>query len=134
MTSGPTHRIYLDANRFTVSTTFVDPDTGNELRIPCEVDTGNPTEVALPKSESSRFTEFEFMDNYGGAGIGPCEVYSATLRKIGSLSVEYECRVTMALEESYPYGLIGVDLLKYMTANLDGDPSSKYLDLYPTHM
>jgi hypothetical protein len=114
-----------------------DPNTGFNYSIQLEVDTGNPDAISLPHTHSIFFTEKLYQTHRAGAGTGLSDCYKITLESFGNLSIDHTTVAVMTLKpqsNSDDYGLIGIDLLKYMEGELFGGPQNPKLSLEPTHL
>ena len=123
----------LRSKRFEFDVLMEDPPTGLEFTFPLEVDTGNPIALALPRYCEQFFTQQVTTVDLGGAGSTNSPAYEAKIKDIDGIGIDYDTMAVMTLEDSN-YGLLGVELLKYMKTEVFDDPSNKKLRLEATHL
>lgn len=119
---------------FEFSVTIEDPSTGIEFEFPMEVDTGCPFALALPESCENFFTGELGKIDVGGAGSAQSPVYEANIVQVGDIQLSYDTMAVITLKKGHPYGLVGIELLKYLKTEIFGDPGSKKLRLEKTHL
>lgn len=116
----------LSKKRFEFEVEIEDPPTGVATTITMEVDTGSPIAVALPQSYAAYFSDQLTTVDLGGAGTRSSPAYDATVTRVGSIDLEYQTMAVMTLTNSN-YGLLGIELLKYMDTEIYDKPNRKTL-------
>ena len=111
-----------------------DPVTGNPFQFTCEIDTGNPDALALPRYCSASFKHRIGREHRGGAGTGLSDIYSVKITRLGGESVSHPTSAIMCLGDNCGYGLIGIDLLRYMLTEIRGDPDDKEMEMKFEHI
>ena len=111
-----------------------DPDTGLITPFPMEVDTGSPAAIVLPRFCSQFFNEYQGPIKMAGAASGTCPTYNANILSVDSLSMDFETMAIMGLDNSYDYGLLGIDFLKRVYTEIEGPPNGKTMNLEDTHL
>lgn len=122
------------SSRFRIRICFHDagvPDSTHSFN--CVVDTGNPDAIAVPKNYAENLIRFIGEENRGGAGAKNSQKYGIVITKMGDIELEHTTACICSLRNRHSPGLIGIDLLKYMSAELYGQPNEKFLDLLPNH-
>lgn len=122
------------ASRFRIKIRFHDagiPDSTHSFD--CVVDTGNPDAIAVPENYEENLTRFIGEENRGGAGVKNSRKYGIVITNIGDIETEHTTACICSLRNRHSPGLIGIDLLKYMSAELYGKPEEKLLDLTLSH-
>lgn len=121
-------------NDFKTEIRMEDPVTGNPFEFTFEIDTGSPDALALPSYCSASFRHRIGRERRGGAGTGLSDIYSVKITKIGGISVSHPTSAIMSLSNNYKYGLIGVDLLRYMLTEIRGNPKNKEMEIEFEHL
>lgn len=136
MSGIPDEVLRLDSkSRFMVDVEMADPDTGQSVDLPCEIDTGNPTPLALPDSLTSEFSDYLGDAQFGGAAKDdPGEVYGVDITRIGSTRCSHNTAAYFVLEADREYGLIGIELLSYCITLIHDGPADLKLELELTHI
>ena len=111
-----------------------DPTTGLDFEFTFEVDTGSPDALALPDYCCASFNNRIGREPRGGAGTGLSDIYSVKITEIGGESVSHYTSAIMSLDNSYNYGLIGIDLLRYMFTEIQGSPNNKKMEMKFKHL
>lgn len=119
----------LESKRFEFPVEIKDPKTGLTSKFQMEIDTGNPIALALPRSWSNFFTRRVATVDLSGAGSAQSPAYDAKITRIGDMKIDYDTMAVMTLTDSTQYGLLGIDLLKKMKAEIYDDPQDKKLRL-----
>ena len=123
----------LSSKRFEFEVEITDPQTGFSFLFTMEVDTGNPIALALPRSCEHFLTNQLSTIDLRGAGTSNSPAYEANITAIEGMEISYETMAVMTLSHD-EYGLIGVELLKYLETKIHGEPDSKKLRLTNTHL
>lgn len=130
--------IPLSRNKFQVPVYVRDPKTGGEYEIACEIDTGAPDSLLLPRSLDSNFNVSMGTYDRRGAGLPDSPAYSVEIFGLGDLRFSFQDMAIMALPKPKPFedeiGLVGTDFLKYCYGELDGKPHSKTLEIQTTYI
>lgn len=133
MSSTPSVTASLNSSHFEFPVRLEDPQTGLEFDFTCEIDTGCPFALCLPRHGQQWFTEYITSYDVQGAGTTNSPAYRASIKSIGGMDVGYETMAIMTLEDS-DYGLIGIELLNYLRTEIHNDPNDKKLTLEKTHL
>lgn len=124
----------LTNNHFEFDAEIEDPQTGLITTFPMEIDTGNPVALAMPMFCDEFFTNHVTTISLGGAGSANSPAYEATIKSLGDMDVDYETLAIMTLDNSSNYGLIGIELLNRLDAQIFDDPDDKKLSLEDTYL
>lgn len=117
-----------------------EPKTGNEYELICEIDTGSPDALALPRSLDSLFhVPMGRTFDRSGAGLPDSKAYEIEIFGLGELRFSFENMAIMSLPArrgaiDEQIGLVGTDFLRYCYAELDGKPHTKTLKIETTHI
>jgi len=69
-----------------------------------------------------------------GAGSAQSPAYAAKITSIGDIQIEYDTMAVMTLTDTSQYGLLGIELLKYLKTEIYDDPDNKKLRLEKSHL
>lgn len=112
-----------------------DPATSREFSFPCEIDTGNPVAVALPENLGHNFTNQLTTTVLGGAGTGTLSsCWEAEVVSLETLQIDHPTMVVTGLPSGKNYGLIGLDLLRYLDVSIYDQPKDKKMALLDAHI
>lgn len=123
----------LTSDHFEFDAEIEDPSTGLTSTFRMEVDTGNPIALALPRYCANFFKNQITTVSLQGAGSANSPAYAAKIIKIGNMQIDYDTMAVMTLTDSQ-YGLLGIELLKHMKAEIYDNPQNKKLRLENTHL
>lgn len=133
MSSNQSTQTGLSSDHFSFNVQIEDPPTGLVVDLEMEVDTGNPIALALPRSFEHFFSNQRTVIDMQGAGSKRSPAYSARIIGVGGIEMDYNTMAVMTLTDS-DYGLLGIELLKYLKTDIYDDPKSKKLRLEATHI
>lgn len=124
----------LTNNHFEFESEITDPKTGQTRLFPMEIDTGSPFALILPKNCEVFFSEYVTDFDLSGAGSKNSPAYSAIIETVGDIDVDYDTLAIMSLSSKRRYGLIGIELLKKLEAEISDKPENKKLRLKNTYI
>lgn len=123
-------KLSLDSRRFELPVSFRNlggPE--HEFIQECVVDTGCPDALALPADYEEHLEVFRTHVERGGAGRGTSKMFSIEITKLGDVEVAHETMAVTSLKPGYPHALLGIDILRQLFVQIDGEPHEKIMSI-----